>query len=109
MRGAIWGDPYTIRGETGDDPPSEPLESVFSQQRDTTNTKVFGGDLADHTWPGLYRVAAENRGFTDLRCLAPQGGPRWHPPLLGGGRFTSKFTSKFAGNLEYSGIDCHVN
>ena len=56
--GAIWGDPYTIGGNGGG----------VSPQRGA-------------------KVAAENRGFTDLRCLAPQGGARWHPLYWGGGRF----------------------
>ena len=85
MMGAILGDPYTIGGNGGH-PPSEPLESVFSpspQQRGfgsvvglTTNTKV-------QAHRGL--MMPENRGFTDLRWVAPQGGPRWPPSLLGVG------------------------
>ena len=40
-------------------------------------------------------MAAENRGFTDLRCLAPNGGPDG-TPSIGGGSFYSKFAGKSA-------------
>ncbi len=83
--GAIWGDPYTIGGN-GDDPPSEPLESVFSPLPPAEGVPMGLGPWANpHCQDNKgAQVAAENQGFTDLRCLPPKGGPRWHPPLLGG-------------------------
>ena len=38
------------------------------------------------------------QGFTDLRCLAPQGGAPMAPPSIGGGSFCSEFAGQFAGN-----------
>ena len=77
------------RGETGDDPPSEPLESVFSPP------KGCHGGLPLRGWvhkPTAHALRDE-QGFTDLRCLAPPWGAPMAPPLLGGGSFYSKFAS----------------
>ncbi len=80
MRGAIWGDPYTIGGKRGMIPPAS-LSRVYSppQQRGAMGPlgqpPKVGGAILEPLMP-----FETNRGFTDLRT----GGPRWHPPLLGG-------------------------
>ena len=87
--GAIWGDPYTIGGKRGTIPPAS-LSRVYS------SPPAEGLPLGcPWVWVpmapkgGLMmpenRGVAEDRGFADLRCLAPpRGGPDGTPLYWGG-------------------------
>ncbi len=74
--GAIWGDPYTIGGN-GDDPPSEPLESVVSPP--SRGAMGLWGLVTPQT------SSPENRVHRPTVALAPHGVAPMAPPLLLGG------------------------
>ena len=92
--GAIWGDPYTIGGKRGTIPRAS-RECILPPQR---------GAMGAH--PCLVtlepRVPSHKPTYG---AWPPKGGARWHPPLLGGGRFIASllvlvsFTSKFTNIL----------
>ena len=94
MRGAIWGDPYTIGGKRGMIPPSEPLESVFSPPAGCCypNTKVQAhrGLMMPENRGGRW----EPRGSPTYGAWPPKGGGPMAPQYIGegGGSFCSKFT-----------------